>query len=186
MIIDTICVGCDLSLPVNDLGLCDKCYEKLERDLIRARDWEHSATAFAIPNNQLEALREEVIRKHGVSYELIADPHARERGKSKDKESHSRSKKMKQKIALVAIRDYDTDTVLQHAQDFIRRQDKEWVNFSRLSQYLHETFYNLKPKHLGSSNKKHKSLLKFLADYPSEFELRPDDDKKGVFWIRLR
>lgn len=26
VVIDTICVGCDLTLRVNDLGLCDECF----------------------------------------------------------------------------------------------------------------------------------------------------------------
>ncbi len=42
-LIDTFCVGCDLPFPVNDLGLCDTCFAKLERDLIRARDWDYSS-----------------------------------------------------------------------------------------------------------------------------------------------
>ncbi|MBZ0300176.1 MAG: hypothetical protein K8J31_10560 [Anaerolineae bacterium] len=84
-----------------------------------------------------------------------------------------------------AIRDYDTETVLQSARDFLRQQDEEWANFSRLSQHLCETFYKLKPKHLDPKNKKYKSLLKFIADYPDDFEVRQDNDKKGLYWIRL-
>lgn len=39
-LIDTFCLGCDLPLPVNDMGLCDICFTKLERDLIHSRDWD--------------------------------------------------------------------------------------------------------------------------------------------------
>lgn len=45
------CVGCDLPLPLNDLGLCAECATKLERDLIRARDWNYSTTAFFSQQN---------------------------------------------------------------------------------------------------------------------------------------
>lgn len=37
-IIDTICAGCDLFRPINDLSLCDECFAKLECDTIRSRD----------------------------------------------------------------------------------------------------------------------------------------------------
>lgn len=60
-LIDTFCVSCDLPFPVNDLGLCDTCFAKLERDLIRSRDWAYSITAFGVAPDQLEALRERVI-----------------------------------------------------------------------------------------------------------------------------
>jgi len=82
--------------------------------------------------------------------------------------------------------DYDTDEVLEEARGFVHERDEEWVNFSRLCQYLHETFDELDPKHLGQPNKKYKSLLKFFADYPSEFDLRQDDEKNGLYWIRLK
>jgi len=57
-LIDMFCVACDLSLPTNDLGLCDTCFAKLERDLIRSRDWDYSVTAFWIATDQLEATEE--------------------------------------------------------------------------------------------------------------------------------
>jgi len=185
IIIDTICAGCDLFKPVNDLSLCDDCFAKLERDLIRSRDWEYSATAFAVPEEQLEALRDRVIREHGAAYELIEDPNAPKKRKGKPKRSHSRNTQRKRTIAAKDIREYDTDAVLQSARAFLGEQDEEWVNFSRLSQHLYETFYKLKPRHLGPKDKKYKSLLKFIADYPDDFEVRQDDDKKGLYWVRL-
>jgi hypothetical protein len=143
-------------------------------------------TAFAVPEDRLEALRERVIQDYGAAYELIEDPNATTKRKGKPKRSHSRNTQRKREIAAKAIREYDTDTVLQSARDFIRQQDEEWVNFSRLSQHLYETFYKLKPKHLGPKSKKQKSLLKFIADYPDDFEVRQDDEKTGLYWIRLR
>lgn len=175
--IDTFCVGCDLPLPVNELGLCATCFAKLERDLIRSRDWVYSVTAIGVAPDQLEALRERVIRDYGAAYELIASPK-----KPKHKRSHSRSTQRKREIAAQSIRDYSTDDVLQTAEDFIRAQNDEWVNFSRVSQCLYETFYHLKPKRLGQPGKKYKSLLKFLADYPTRFEVKCDE--AGVYWIR--
>ncbi|MBZ0296627.1 MAG: hypothetical protein K8L99_28960 [Anaerolineae bacterium] len=180
-LIDTFCVSCDLPLPVNDLGLCDTCFAKLERDLIRSRDWTYSITAFGVAPDQLEALREFVIRDYGGAYELIEYPK-----KPKNKRSKSRASHHKRAIASQAVRDYNTDDVLQAARDFIRAQNEEWVNFSRVSQCLYESFYHLKLKRLGQPGKKYKSLLKFLADYPSDFELRVDPDNNGLYWIRLR
>jgi hypothetical protein len=47
-LIDTFCVSCDLQFPVNVSGLCNHCFVKLERDLIRSRDWDFSVTAFGV------------------------------------------------------------------------------------------------------------------------------------------
>jgi len=184
-LIDTLCVGCDLPFPVNDLGLCDTCFAKLERDLIRSRDWEYSVTAFAVAPDQLEALRERVIRDYGADYELIEPPGGKKR-KPKPKRSKSRATQRKRAIAARAVRDYNTDDVLQGARDFILAQDEVWVNFSRVAQHLYERFYHLKPKRLGQPGKKYKSLLKFVADYSSDFELRSDPDNRGLYWIRLK
>ncbi len=79
-----------------------------------------------------------------------------------------------------------TDDVLEEARDFIHERTEEWVDFSRLCQHLHEMFDELEPGQLGEPNKKHKSLLKFFADYPSDFDLRQDDTKKGVYLIRVK
>jgi predicted amidophosphoribosyltransferase len=40
------CQSCDIFLPVNDLGLCEDCAGKLDRDMIRKRDWAYSVLAF--------------------------------------------------------------------------------------------------------------------------------------------
>ncbi len=178
-LIDTFCAACDLPFAVNDLGLCDACFAKLERDLIRSRDWDYSVTAFGVAPDQLEALRERVIRDYGTAYELMESPK-----KPKNKRSKSRASQRKREIAAQSIRDYNTDDVLQATHDFIRAQNKEWVNFSRVAQCLYETFYHLKPKRLGQPGKKYKNLLKFLADYPARFEVKCDE--AGVYWIRQR
>lgn len=182
MIIDTICVGCEIFTHVNSLGLCADCNAKLYRDMIRARDWDYSSAAFFTPDDQRETLREQIIREYGSKNELIADEKPRKR---KNKHSHSRNTKRKREIAANAIRNYDTDDVLKSARDYLEKQSDDWVNFSKVSQYLNERFYKLKPKRLGQSDKKYKSLLKFLQDYPALFVIREDEDKRGVYWIQL-
>lgn len=138
-----------------------------------------------VAENQLEALRERVIREYGASYELIEDPNSPKKRKGKPKRSHSRNTHRKREIAANAIREYDTDAVLQSARVFLGEQDGEWVNFSRLSQHLYETCYKLKPKLLGPKGKKYNSLLKFIADYSDDFDVRQDGEKKSMYWIRL-
>ncbi|MBE2270305.1 MAG: hypothetical protein IAE80_18855 [Anaerolinea sp.] len=169
-------------MPVNDLGLCSNCYAKLERDLIRMREWEDSEVAFGVPAERLEALREQVIREYGAAFELLEQPHEY---KPKNKRSESRATQRKRKIAAQAIREYSTEDVLQAAQAFIQAQPEAWVNFSRVSQHLYEQFYRLKPKHLGAPAAKYSSLLKFIADYPDRFQLRSEPERRGVYWIRL-
>lgn len=66
------CQGCDVFQPLNDMGLCEECAGKLDRDLIRQREWAYSALAFGCPESKLEELRKEVIQQHGAKLELIA------------------------------------------------------------------------------------------------------------------
>lgn len=66
------CQDCDVWGPVNDLGLCEDCDAKLDRDLIRQRAWEYSAAAFGVPVEKREELRRQVIRQFGEKLELIA------------------------------------------------------------------------------------------------------------------
>jgi len=106
-------------------------------------DWEYSAEAFGVPDEQLEALRDRVIRDYGVAYELLEQPHVY---KPKNKCSKSRAIQRKREIAAQAVRDYTTEDVLQAAHDFIQAQSEPWINFSRVSQHLYERFYHLKSK----------------------------------------
>ncbi len=66
------CQACEAFGAVYDLQLCASCSERLERDLIRNRDWDYSCLAFGLSTEQREALRREVIREHGPSLELLA------------------------------------------------------------------------------------------------------------------
>jgi len=173
------CIGCDLPLLLNDQRLCAKCAEKLERDLIRARDWDYSYAAMLTPEPQ-ESLRKQVIREYGTANELLVVP----KPKPKNKRSHSTNTKRKHAIAAAAIRDYTTEGVLQAAQDFIQSQGDEWVDFSRVVQHLYERFYKLKPKRLGQLGRKYNSQVKFLADYLERFQLRSEPGSSGITWIR--
>ena len=66
------CQGCDIFQALDDMGLCAECAAKLDRDLIRERDWDYSVTAFGVPDSKREELRKEVIKHHGEKLELIA------------------------------------------------------------------------------------------------------------------
>jgi hypothetical protein len=86
------CAGCDLIRPLDDTGLCTECAAKLDRDMIRERAWDYSATAFFHYDPQdYETLREKVIAEYGASYELISPkkdvgPKRRKRKKRNKKE----------------------------------------------------------------------------------------------------
>ncbi len=67
------CQACDMWGPVNDLMLCEACDAKVQRDLIRARDWDYVAAAFGLDDEGRKRLRAEVIRKYGSKNELIID-----------------------------------------------------------------------------------------------------------------
>jgi hypothetical protein len=82
------CRGCDLFTRLNDLGLCEGCAGKLERDLIRQRDWDYSALAYGCPESKREELRKEIIARYGEKLELIApkkEPQRKRKKKRKGK-----------------------------------------------------------------------------------------------------
>ena len=68
---DGQCVACDLLGRVNDLGLCQECAGKLERDLVRERDWDYAASAFGLADDDREKLRREIVAQYGEALELI-------------------------------------------------------------------------------------------------------------------
>lgn len=69
---EAVCQGCDTFGPVDDLGLCEDCTAKLDRDMIRQRHWDYSASAFGVPKGKREELRALVIKEYGAELELIA------------------------------------------------------------------------------------------------------------------
>jgi hypothetical protein len=66
------CPCCDDFGPVGHIGICDTCAAKLDRDMIRERALNYSATAFMVVPEKREALRAATIAKYGVALELIA------------------------------------------------------------------------------------------------------------------
>jgi hypothetical protein len=67
------CQACEMWGRVNDLMLCEECDAKIQRDLIRTRDWDYVAAAFGLDDRGRERLRAEVIRQYGAENELIMD-----------------------------------------------------------------------------------------------------------------
>ena len=66
------CQGCDIFTCVNDVGLCEECAARLDRDLVRQRDWRYSMMAYCVPPKKREELRRKVIQQYGQDLELIA------------------------------------------------------------------------------------------------------------------
>jgi len=85
------CQGCDNYGPVDDLMLCNECSAKLDRDLIRQREWDSSASAYGLSNETREKLRNDVMKKYGKELELIAP--TRKNNKNKNKSKHRKKKK---------------------------------------------------------------------------------------------
>jgi hypothetical protein len=86
------CQGCDLFTKLNDLGLCEECAGKLDRDLIRQRDWDYSALAFGVSAEKREALRNEIIGRYGEKLELISpkeEPQRKRKKKRRGKKKKS-------------------------------------------------------------------------------------------------
>jgi hypothetical protein len=76
---DAICQACDAHAMVNDIGLCEDCNAKMDRDLIRKREWDYSASAFGCPIDKREELRNHIIAQYGETLEMLAaEPSCRE------------------------------------------------------------------------------------------------------------
>ena len=87
------CQGCDLFLPLGDLGLCEQCAGKLERDLIRERQWDYSATAFSVPTEKREEIRKAVIDQYGERLELIVPSKGSKEAASSAKRRRSKARR---------------------------------------------------------------------------------------------
>ena len=87
------CQGCDIFQSLNDMGLCEECAQKLDRDLIRQRDWAYSVSAFGVPESRLEDIRKEVIKQYGAKHELIAPPNRTQKKSKKKKRKKKKSGK---------------------------------------------------------------------------------------------
>lgn len=84
------CQGCDIFQPLNDLGFCEECAGKLERDLIRQRDWAYSISAFGMSNSELEKLRKGVIEHYGEKFELISPKKPKRKKRKKNQKNKKR------------------------------------------------------------------------------------------------
>lgn len=90
---EAFCNGCDSFLPVNDLGLCGECAEKLDRDLIRQRDWSYAVAAYGLDAGQREELRKSVIARYGANHELINPRSAKKKIKKKPGKRRKKGKR---------------------------------------------------------------------------------------------
>ena len=70
---DGQCQACDMYGRVNDMMLCESCADMLDRDLIRQRAWDYSASTWALSNEAREELRRKVIAEYGEKLELIIE-----------------------------------------------------------------------------------------------------------------
>lgn len=89
---DGECKGCDIYGQVDDIFLCKECAAKLDRDLIRSRDWDYSMSAFGLKDISREKLRKDIIKKYGKEYELIEQPNAKNKKKRKNQRKNKRKK----------------------------------------------------------------------------------------------
>jgi|SRR5215813_4427662 len=84
------CRACDLFGQVNDLLLCQECAAKLERDLIRQRDWAYSATAYGLSSEEREELHRRVVKRFGQALELIVPSKKSSKDKMQSKKRRRR------------------------------------------------------------------------------------------------
>lgn len=82
---DGQCVACDRYGAIDDMQLCQTCAEKMERDLLRLRQWDYTATAFGLPPEAWERVRQAVIDEYGAELELLEPP-------KPDKKKHGRNR----------------------------------------------------------------------------------------------
>lgn len=181
-----ICTGCDLPSHVNALSLCDDCTAKLERDLIRSRDWDASATAFDTPVEELENLRLRIIREYGTAYELIVPP------------THAEVKVQKQFQRIItpplnqnlpdtvsrALDSYTENDVVDMLEQILASTPHyTWRELQEVAVILQHYFPDLNPKVFG-----YKSLRRLIQAHPKKFQTRWDNPKKkrsGQIYIRL-
>ncbi|WP_456364202.1 hypothetical protein [Priestia aryabhattai] len=66
------CHGCYSTKKVNHIPLCASCNNKLERDLVRQRNYEYSdLTAQLSSSEDKEKVRKDVINQYGEKLELV-------------------------------------------------------------------------------------------------------------------
>ena len=50
------CQGCDIFTRLDDVGLCEECAAKLDRDIVRQRNWQYSVMPYGVPPEKREEL----------------------------------------------------------------------------------------------------------------------------------
>lgn len=83
------CKGCDEYGTLDDIGLCQQCGAKMDRDFIRQRQWDYSVSACFLDATHRERLRADVIRQYGEKLELIA-PSGPAHGRSRKRRKRTR------------------------------------------------------------------------------------------------
>ncbi len=180
-----ICVGCDLPSQVNDLGLCGDCNAKLDRDMIRSRDWDRSATAFLTPDTELENLRTRIIREYGRDYELIVPPTKAELKaiKAESRRTTAATGELPD-IAPRAMGEYTEAEVVEVLEQILAASPTyTWRELQEVAQILRRYFPDLNPKGFG-----YKGLRRLVQAYPKRFQTMWDDPRKkrgGIIYIRL-
>ncbi|MBN1429361.1 MAG: OST-HTH/LOTUS domain-containing protein [Anaerolineae bacterium] len=188
VVLDTICVACDSPAVVNDLGLCRRCNAKLDRDMIRDRDWERSEIAFLTPDDKREDLREQVIWKYGAAFELIEPPGKSRKNrqkKRKDPTPPPRPKSVQPPLPDEPLVDYTEQDVIVAIEAVIRTTTKAygWRHLGDIGDYLHQAFADFQPSCCGCKN-----LLQFIEKHPERFKVKwSAPSKKGAshVWVRL-
>jgi hypothetical protein len=189
--VGNLCAACELPAPVNDLGLCARCNAKLDRDLIRGRDWDYSATAFGIAEEQREELRDQVIKRYGAAYELIEPPPAKPRRKKEashapEVDPPKRNRHAKQpEIPAEPIQNYTEADVLAAIEAVIRATTKAygWRPLGDIGQHLRKSFADFDPSRFGCKN-----LLGLIERHPDRFKIKwSASASKGAsqVWIKL-
>ncbi len=84
------CAGCGGFDRINELALCEVCSAKLERDLVRERDWAYSVTAYGRSDEDRERLRKEVVREFGEDPELLVPTQQARLGRKRRRRRKSR------------------------------------------------------------------------------------------------
>jgi Fe-S-cluster formation regulator IscX/YfhJ len=160
-----ICVGCDLPVPVDDLGLCRECSAKLDRDLIRSRDWAYSVTAALTPESERETLRLDIMARYGPAYELIEPSTKAERQAHKPKQRG-------QAIEPRAAGTYTEKDILDSLEHVLAVEGNNWREWDEVARLLRREYPDFDPKTYGF-----KSLRRLIQAHPKRFHTRWDDPK---------
>lgn len=164
-IVDTLCVGCDLPAPVDDLGLCEECSAKLERDLIRSRDWAYSVTAALTPKAERETLRLKIMARYGAAYELVEPP-------TKAEHQTRQPKRATLPIEPHAAGTYTEEDLLNSLEGILTAEGDDWWEWDEMARLLRQEYPDFDPKTYGF-----KSLRRLIQAHPKRFHIRWDDPK---------